>query len=260
MKTLLTASNKSIVVTDMLSGSMKRRVGQNHHNGRINSVAATKKFGGEAYVTASYDATVAIWDGRSRDIKPIQVLKDAKDSVTTVHVIQDECDVGGHESSRNNTAEIRTASIDGCVRTYDLRRGLLLCDNFDSPVTSMAQTKDGKCLVVSCLDGSIRLMELETGELLNTYSEAHSAGNYALDVDILADDATIITGSENGQCALYDLVRASPVQILEGPARRPTCTVASHPNRSSLVITASYDNSTVVWSNDDSPWQEQLSS
>jgi len=263
-QTLLTASNKALVVTDLVSNQVKRRLGQNHHTGRINAVAATTQYGGEAYATASYDATVAIWDGRSRGTKPLQVLKDANDSVTSVHIRQQTSDAGTYSSSSsskdysNNIAIIRTASVDGVVRTYDLRKGLLKCDNFGSPVTSMAHTKDGNCLAVSCLDGTISLMELETGELLNTYNSHHTAGQYGLDVDVLADDSTIVTGSENGACALYDLVRANMVHILDGPARRPTCTVVAHPKQSSVVVAASYDNSTVVWSHDDLPWQEQL--
>ncbi|MGK3734540.1 MAG: mitogen-activated protein kinase organizer 1 [Bacillariaceae sp.] len=269
-ETLLVASNKTLVVTDLVTNQMKRRI-QNYHTGRINAVAATHS--GEAYVTASYDATVAIWDGRSRDTKPIQVLKDAKDSVTNVHVVQNVCEGGSHNNSSgrsssngnsngngNNISIIRTASVDGFVRTYDLRKGLLQCDDFGSPITSTAHTKDGQCLVVSCLDGTIRLMELETGELLNTYNSHHISGKYGLEVDILADDSTIITGSEDGSCVLYDLVRANSVGTLYGPARRPTCTIKAHPKQSSVVIAASYDNSTVVWSNDASPWQEQTNS
>lgn len=253
-QTLLAASNQALVVTDLLSNQVKRRLGQSHHTGRINAVAAASD--GEAYLTASYDATVAIWDGRSKDTKPLQVLKDAKDSVTSVHVKQQKSD----KDYNNGMAIIRTASVDGFVRTYDLRKGMMQSDDFGSPITSMAQTKDGNCLVVSCLDGTIRLMELETGELLNTYHSHHTAGQYGLQVDVLADDSTIITGSENGECALYDLVRADSVQILEGPARRPTCTIAAHPKQSSVVVAASYDNSTVVWSHDDGPWQDQLGS
>eukprot|EP00531_Pseudo-nitzschia_arenysensis_P015871 CAMPEP_0116156916 /NCGR_PEP_ID=MMETSP0329-20121206/23075_1 /TAXON_ID=697910 /ORGANISM="Pseudo-nitzschia arenysensis, Strain B593" /LENGTH=369 /DNA_ID=CAMNT_0003654007 /DNA_START=102 /DNA_END=1211 /DNA_ORIENTATION=- len=251
-QTLLAASNQSVVVTDLVSNQVQRKLGQSHHTGRINAVAAANH--GEAYLTASYDATVAIWDGRSKDYKPIQILKEAKDSVTSVLVRQQT----GDNKSNNNMAMIYTASVDGKVRTYDLRKGQLQSDDVGSPITSMAVTKDGNCLVVSCLDGTIRLMEIATGELLNTYEGQHAAGQYGLGVDVLANDATILSGSENGECALYDLVRANSVKILEGPARRPTCAVAAHPKQSSVVIAASYDNSTVVWSHEDAPWQEQL--
>jgi mitogen-activated protein kinase organizer 1 len=253
---LLAASNKTCIIFDLLTAQQKRQVGSSHHSGRINAVAA---FDSQVFLTASFDTTVALWDGRAhQNRRPIQVLKDAKDSVTNVQLVVAG---GGTNDSTSLSASsntlIRTASVDGCVRTYDLRKGTLSCDDFMSPITGMAATKDGQCLVVSCLDGTIRLMELDTGELLNTYHGHHTAGNYGLQVDVLANDATIITGSEDGSCVLYDLVTAKQVQNLQGPAR-PTCTVVSHPNQSSVVIAASYDNSTVVWAGEDTKWQQQL--
>jgi len=78
-----------------------------------------------------------------------------------------------------------------------------------------------------------------------------------LKVAVLADDATIVTGSEDGNVCCYDLVRANQVQNLKGPLR-PTCTIAAHPKQSSMVVASSYDNSNVVWSYDDASWQRQL--
>lgn len=201
----------------------------------INAVAAAKH--AEAYLSASYDGTVAIWDGRSSDTRPIQVLKEAKDSVTDVVVVQ------------NEDCIIRTSSVDGFIRTYDLRKGLVHADDCGSPITSMALTKDGECLAVSCLDGTIRL--LQDGELLNTFT-GHKAGNYALQVGILANDSTIISASEDGTCILSDLVQATRVQALEVSPGRPACSIATHPKISSVVITASYDETTTVWSHDSS--------
>ena len=57
-----------------------------------------------------------MWDLRSQQGKPIQVLSEAKDSVTCI-VIQDR--------------EIVASSVDGHVRTYDLRVGQLTADFFD---------------------------------------------------------------------------------------------------------------------------------
>jgi mitogen-activated protein kinase organizer 1 len=218
---------------------------------------------------------VSIWDGRARSsTKPVQSLQDAKDSVTSVHVVQ----AGGGDPSQSSsalpnlatggaTALIRTSSVDGVIRTYDVRRGLLQCDNCGSPITSMARTRDGQCLAISCLDGTIRLMELETGELLNTYHGHHTAGQYGLEVAILANDATIVTGSEDGCCVLYDLVRATRTQCLLphessascGTGRpHPLCSIAAHPTKSSVVLTASYDGTNVVWADDPSLWSHQL--
>jgi mitogen-activated protein kinase organizer 1 len=240
---LVAASQKTLVISDLITQQVKRKL-YGHHVGIINAVAAARH--AEAYLSASYDGTVAIWDGRSSDYKPIQVLKDAKDSVTDVHVVQREDNCSGNHL---NTAMIRTASIDGVVRTYDLRKGLVDSDDCVSPITSMAPTKDGECLVVSCLDGSIRLLQVDSGELLNTYT-GHKAGNYGLDVQVLANDSTIVSASEDGTCILSDLVLATRVQALEVSPNRPICSIAAHPKISSVVITASYDETITVWSHD----------
>lgn len=243
-KTLAAASEKTLVITDALTGQIKRR--HFGHVGRINAVAISD--GSETFVTASYDATVRIWDGRSRSNEPIQVLKEAKDSVTDVHLVQQQ----GTGQQALAAALIRTASVDGIIRTYDIRRGVLECDDCHHPVTCIAPTRDGKSLVVSCLNGSILLMDLDTGQVINTYASHHVAGTYGLQCCVSADDMTIVSGSEDGRAVLYDLVRANCVQKLEGHTR-PTCSVAACPRAEeepSAVITASYDGSAVVWAHD----------
>lgn len=241
--TLVSASDKTVVITDVMTQQVKRRL--QGHMGRINSVAIANEC--EAYLSASYDGTVRIWDGKSRSMEPIQILKEAKDSVSVVQVVQG-----------SNEALIRTASVDGNVRTYDLRKGQVHCDDIGGAITGMAPTHDGECLAVSCLDGTIRLMEQSSGELLNTYVSHHKAGNFALECTLTADDAYVVTGSEDGRAVYYDLVRGSMVQSLQGHDR-PTCSVATNPKRvnTAVAITASYDGNAVVWANDRSYVQQE---
>lgn len=239
--TLISASDKTLVWTDVVAQSVQRRF--HGHTARINAVCISQNC--QTFLSASYDGTVRIWDARSKAPTPIQILSQARDSVTGVDTLQQEVD--------GQQAYIRTCSVDGHVRTYDLRKGLLQCDNVDNAIFSMALTHDAQCLAISCLDGTIRLMEAETGELLNTYSKHHVAGNYALSCQFTADDAHVVTGSEDGRVVLYDLVRGEMVQELLGHTK-PTCSVACHPLRqqSSVVISASYDGSAIVWANDSS--------
>lgn len=243
--TLLSASGKTLVCTDVVAQQVQRRF--HGHDGRINAVCISKDV--QTFLSASYDGTVRIWDARSRSPTPIQILRDAKDSVTGIHTVQ----------TTPGEAVICSCSVDGIVRSYDLRRGQVRCDDVKNAICSMALTHDEQCLAISCLDATIRLMEVDTGELLNTYSKHHVAGNYALQCTLTADDANIVTGSEDGRAVLYDLVRGTMVQELIGHTK-PTCAVAAHPKResSSVVITASYDESAVVWANDSSyiQWQE----
>lgn len=74
-------------------------------------------------ITGSYDATVRLWDLRSQNRAPIQVLNEAKDSVQALYI---------------SATTVIAGSVDGHVRTYDLRKGELRSDfvGGTSPVSS----------------------------------------------------------------------------------------------------------------------------
>lgn len=116
-----TYSAHSVIYWDVPSSAIIKRF--TGHNARINSVA----FNSESTVlaSASFDASIRLWDLRSQQGKPIQVLQDAKDSVTCV-VIGDR--------------EIVASSVDGHVRTYDLRAGELRADFFDRELSDVFGT------------------------------------------------------------------------------------------------------------------------
>jgi mitogen-activated protein kinase organizer 1 len=106
---------RSALYWDVPSSSIIKRF--SGHASRINSVA----FNAEATVLASgsFDSTVRLWDLRSQQGKPIQVLQDARDSVTSVLINKDR-----------SIPELLVASVDGHVRTYDLRMGEIRSDFF----------------------------------------------------------------------------------------------------------------------------------
>lgn len=84
-----------------------------------------------------------LWDLRSQSFEPIQVLDHAKDSVTSVRIGQYSILVGYRGRMRSRFAGRRPRasrlpawrtracagrSVDGCVRDYDIRMGLLRTD------------------------------------------------------------------------------------------------------------------------------------
>jgi len=231
--TLLSSSDKTMVVSDISTGQLIRKI--RGHDGRINSVACSSD--ASMLLSGSYDATVKVWDGRTKSQDPIQTFQEARDSISKVLLLME-------------SKEIISCSIDGCVRIYDVRKGQLRVDDSSgTAITGMCLSHDGNCVVVSCLNGNIYLLEKDSGQVLNTYdSKHHTSGTYALDCAITANDESIVSGSEDGKVVLYDLVDGSMSQILEGPTK-PTCSVATHPKCASVLLSGSYDGSAVVWSN-----------
>ncbi len=183
-------------------------------------------------------------DGRSFNTNPIQILDDAKDSISCVKILE----------KGDEIAELCTVSIDGSVRTYDIRKGCMSVDSFDqeTSIVSVAFTSDLSCSVASCLNGAIHVMERETGELINTCYGGHMAGRYSLECTMTADDQHIVSGSEDGKAVIYDFVSGKVVQNLKGHGRIVQ-TIATHPNHclSSVMITGGFDGEAVLWSNGD---------
>lgn len=65
-------------------------------------------------ISGSRDNNVMCWDGRSKAQEAVQILNDAKDSISSVKV---------------SDHEILSSSFDGRVRIYDIRVGEL-CEDY----------------------------------------------------------------------------------------------------------------------------------
>ncbi|KAI1106064.1 WD40 repeat-like protein [Jackrogersella minutella] len=149
--------DRSVFLWDVTTAQTLRRFGgtQQGHTARINCVA----FGGPddgLLVSGSLDCSVRVWDAKSNSPKPVQVLAEARDSISAVIV-------RGHE--------IVSGSVDGRVRTYDARVGRCVTDVVGPSVTSLCMTLDGKAILVGSLDSRIRLMDRENGNCLKTYAD-----------------------------------------------------------------------------------------
>jgi len=105
--------DKCVLLWDVSTGQVVKRY--RAHVATVNCV----KFNEESTVilSASVDGTVKAWDCKSHSKEPIQVLDEAKDSVSSIAV---------------SDHEILTASLDCRVRRYDLRKGIMNCDRVNS--------------------------------------------------------------------------------------------------------------------------------
>jgi len=244
---LLSSSDKTIIATNLVTAQTVQKWWG--HTARIEYVACLggggdvkKNVGEEIYASASYDATVRLWDARSKSKEPLMILDDAKDSVSCI---------------KSGGSDIITSSIDGNIRTYDLRTGKLITEDVSHPITSFAVSNDGRSIASSCLDGVIRLFDKYNSlhridarkKVFQKFHSLHKSGNYKLECAFTSNDEYVVSGSECGAVVVY------PVQdSVEGGSmlRRhtaPTCSVTCCPQsaRPWLIASASYDGSAIVW-------------
>ena len=66
---------------------------------------------------------------------------------------------GPSATCRRRRAEIVAGGVDGTVRRFDVRMGLELGDDLGAPVTCVAVSHDGNCLLAACTDGALRLLD-----------------------------------------------------------------------------------------------------
>lgn len=75
------------------------------------------------------------------------------------------------------------------------------------PITSILPTTDAQTLLVATLDSHVRLLDLTTGKMLNTFS-AHGfiSKDYRVRACFGAGEASIMCGDEGGKVWEWDLV------------------------------------------------------
>lgn len=244
-KHLLVGSNKATILLDCITGKVLRQ--WHGHTSTVQSVDlfSSKEHGPEILASASYDATVCLWDSRSNNPRPLQTLKDAKDAISVVQF-------------DSNAAAIYTTSIDGCFRVYDLRQGRLVCNDCHSPLTHMAVSNSGRRVALSGLDGAIRMVRQpvattngSTFPPTQVYRQGHTAGRYGLECSFLLGDShsmdgdLLVSGSEDGRVVVYGRGGAAVADLVGHTA--PTCSVVGMSDADGMVISASYDGHCIIW-------------
>ncbi|KAF9161158.1 WD repeat-containing protein 83, partial [Actinomortierella ambigua] len=166
---------------------------------------------------------------------PIQVLEEAKDSVTSISI---------------SGSDVLAGCVDGTIRIYDIRMGTLVTDHIFEPITSVCFSADGNCVLASSLDNTIRLMDRSNGRLLNAY-KGHRNDQYKIRSCLSNSDAYVISGSEDGKIYFWDLVDGKVVHQMEAHSKIVS-SIAYHP-KTDKMCSASVDGSIRTWSAVPSP-------
>ncbi|CDF40162.1 unnamed protein product [Chondrus crispus] len=224
--------DRTLFLWDASSGTLVARPGRRDgHLARVNAVAFAAR-NDELVLSASYDRSLRIWDARNPHARPIQVISDASDSVTAVLPDGDA---------------ILTASVDGCVRSYDIRKGMYNVDALGAPIGSLALTQDRLCILAACLDGSMRLLQRSTGDLLELY-RGHANQHFQLGCAVSGDDAFLFCGDEGGGFCMYDVSQGkSPVWRGGGDNKEQVVAAMDLCPSTGLLVVGRHDGNVSLW-------------
>lgn len=193
--------DRSVFLWDVQTATTIRRFGgtQQGHSSRINAVA----FAGaedSVLVSGSDDRSVRLWDVKSRNANPIMVFEEAADSISAV-VVRDDV--------------VITGSVDGRIRSYDIRMGLCTADTMPAAVTSVQITKDGQAMLVACMDSKIRLIDRKDGTCLRAFG---GITNKELRIKSCfgKGESVVMSGTEaDGTVTAWDVMTGQPVGVVE---------------------------------------------
>ncbi|KAK3933329.1 WD repeat domain-containing protein 83 [Frankliniella fusca] len=211
-------ADKSVIIWDVSSGTPLRRL-----RGHASNVTCVR-FNEESSVaiSGSLDNCVMCWDVRSRKNEPIQVLKEAKDSISSIQI---------------TNHMILTGSVDCRIRQYDMRTGDLITDFVGEPVISASFTGDGQCVVVGCGDECVRLFDKDSGEMLGEYS-GHHTGEFRVESAVDNTDTFILSGATDGNIWCWDMVKGEVATKLTHAPGVVVNSIHPHPSKSALVSAA----------------------
>ncbi|KAL2313373.1 MAPK organizer 1 family WD repeat protein [Schizosaccharomyces pombe] len=208
--------DKFIQVWDVNTGKVDRRLGG--HLAQINTIRYNED--SSILASGSFDSKVRLWDCRSNSFSPIQVLADAKDSVSSI-------DIAEHL--------IVTGSTDGTLRTYDIRKGTLSSDYFSHPITSVKTSKSASFSLISSLNSSIHLLDQETGKILKSYIGLKNM-EYRVRSSFNQSETIVFSGSEDGKVYLWDLENETQITSTSVVGTPIVTDISCHPTMDDFVI------------------------
>ncbi|KAL4401950.1 catalytic step 2 spliceosome protein [Malassezia pachydermatis] len=180
--------DRAVMVWDVASGQTLRRF--NAHTGRIHDVkfAGARDEGSLLYAAGS-DTILRAYDLRAAGAwRPIFEATEATDAILALAL---------------TPGSVHTASVDGKLRTYDVRMGELRTDTLDEPITSLCPTQDGAAMLVSMLSSTHRLMDLTDGTQLQQF-QGHTQTSFRCHATLSTDEALVLGGDETGALYAWD--------------------------------------------------------
>jgi mitogen-activated protein kinase organizer 1 len=247
--------DKCAFVWDTERGEATRRV--YGHDSRVACVALGGASGASVLATGGDDMTLRLHDLLSPATRgPVAVLRGFRDKVTGVAL---------------EGAAILASSLDGTLRTWDLRAGRATCDSLGSssggeaagaapaaaaaaaaPLTALAPPTPATALLASTrAGGTLLLVDRPTATVLASLT-GHSCKRYRCTPSLLPSGTGVLCGGEGGEVLHWDALAAasgsSPVPLPQAH-RGPVAYVDSRTlgTGETVALTAGHDGSVRLW-------------
>ena len=199
--------DKGVFVWDVRTGQTLRRY-RGHESFGVNAAkflepsevsedgrwqSSQSGYGSNVCVTVGYDRAVKFWDVRSNSSEAMESVSAFRDAATDVAV-------KGHKAE-----EIVVSSIDGTIKTFDVRKGEIRTDILGHPITAIDLSSDER-LLVATLEQSVVLLDTSSGEVLQTYRGFANDEAVFLRATFTPDDKFVCLGDTQGSIHVWDLV------------------------------------------------------
>ena len=276
--TLVTVSGKDLFLWDTLTGQQKQTL--TGHSSDVNKVLFSSD--GVMLASASKGGTVSLWNTRTGQQTNVQhrnvnspfsfspdgtVIasgnRDRNGTVSLWHIRtgQQQQTLSGHEHSVScvsfspDGAMLASGGNDGIIYLWDLRTGqqkrvftgytvgYQRAHQYSKAITRLAFNPDGTTLVSECVDTTLRLWNIDTGQHKNIHTGDNTAEIYSLAMS--PDSTTIASGSNDGIIRLWDTRSGQRKKILTGHASIVS-SLAFSPDNATLA-SGGWDNTIRLW-------------
>ncbi|WWC91179.1 uncharacterized protein L201_006120 [Kwoniella dendrophila CBS 6074] len=233
--------DRTVFLWDVPTGSVVRRM--QGHFGKINAVAFSPD--SQVLASAGFDAKVMLWDMRTSSRDPLQTLKEAKSTITSMILPE-------------NSSQIITGSNDGYLRTYDLKFGLLTEDYIGESILSLKLSKinpEESILISSSKknqknnldENKLRIFDRKDGSCLQTFKGNEINTNNRSGISWGYGESYILSGDKDGGLCAWNVLDGKLLADHPKQIHKKSITSIEINPRGKEMITSSLDGTIKVW-------------